>query len=66
METRTECSTCHGTGALSDQLGGDMGQCHICKGKGYNVTGSVDSAEIEDKLNDILDKCNDIWEKLNE
>ena len=66
MDVRTECSTCHGTGLLSDQLGGNQGQCHICGGNGYNVTGSVDSADLEDKVNDILDKCNDIMEKLNE
>ena len=66
MEDRRDCSTCHGTGALADQLGVNLGQCHICGGAGYNVIGSIDSTDIEDKLDDILNKCNDIFEKLNE
>lgn len=65
MDIRRLCSTCHGTGEVVDQVGGTK-PCHVCGGATYTVIGSVDSIDLEDKVNDILDKCNDIMEKLNE
>lgn len=61
------CEGCNGTGEVVRSLTGggtEVIDCPDCVGSGRQVFAT--SADIEDKLDNLLDKCNDILDKCND